>query len=198
MAIITTASIITIIRGLINDNLQTDGLQAHEYDNDVSFLLEKSYVSSSTIEVYKNGTPLTVTTHYTYNSTTNKITISAALTKGDSIVIAYSYYERFSDSELTTHIKANLVWFTKKRYKKHFYLNSSNEVVTLDGFNPTDEEGNIIALITAISIDPKNINIRTKDFSISPQENKSRTEQIDEVFANFNRSFGSIGFLEDE
>jgi uncharacterized protein (UPF0333 family) len=198
MATVTTASIITIIRGLIKDNLQTDGLQAHEYDNDASFLLEKPYVSSSTIKVYKNGSLLTLTTDYTYNSTTNKVTIVAALIKGDNIVIAYSYYERYSDTEITSFIKCNLVWFTKKRYKKHFYMNASDEVVALDGFNPTEEEGNIIALITAIDIDPKNINIRTKDFSISPVENKSRSEQIDEVFASFLRGFGSIGFLEEK
>jgi hypothetical protein len=180
MATITTSSIITKIRGLIKDLKQTDGQDVFLYDTANNFLLSEAYIDSTTIKVYKNGIELT--TGWTYSSVTNRVTITASLVKNDNIIIIYSYYEKYSDTEIQSYIKSNLIWFTKKRYIKYFYMNDSNEVVTLDGVNPTEEEGDIIALITAIDVDPKNININTKDFSLTSVEKKSRTEQIDEVF----------------
>lgn len=193
MAIVTTANIITKIRGLIKDLKQTDGQDVFIYDSANNFKLSESYIDSSIIKVYKNGTELT--TGWTYSSVTNRVTITASLVKNDNIIIIYSYYDKYSDTEIQSYIKSNLAWFTKKRYKKYFYMNNSNEVVTLDGINPTEEEGDIIAIITAIDIDPKNINITTRDFSLTSVENKSRTEQIDEVFAQFLRNFGTVEFF---
>lgn len=198
MKTVTTANITTLIRGIIDDNLKTDGETSHKYDSSASFLLAHSYVSSSTIKVYKNGTLLTLTTDYTYNSDTNRVTIIASLTKNDDILITYSYYEQYSDSEILSFICASLPEFVKHRYSKYFYVNDDGEVVSMNDINPTLEEGNIIALITAIKINPNNVKIRTKDFTISAEENKSTSEQIDDVFTQWMRSFGNIDFLEEE
>jgi hypothetical protein len=198
MKTVTTANITTLIRGIIDDNLKTDGETSHKYDSSASFLLAHSYVSEATIKVYKNSTLLTLTTDYTYNSDTNRVTIIASLTKNDDILITYSYYEQYSDSEILSFIRASLPEFVKHRYSKYFYVNDSSEVVSMNDVNPTVEEGNIIALITAIKINPNNVNIRTKDFTISAEENKSPSEQIDDVFTQWTRSFGNIDFLEEE
>lgn len=196
MAQFTTASLITLIRVLIDDNLQTDGQTFHEYDSDTSFVLAHSLISSATIKVYKNGTLLTLTTDYTYSSTTNKITIIASLTKGDNISIYYSYYNTYSDTELQNYIKVALLELSKRRYSKLFYMNSSNEIVTSNGVNPTDSEGNLIASITAVLIDPQNQKIRTPDYTIDAIEHKSRTELINDMYVQFTRSFGVIDFLQ--
>jgi len=196
MPTVTTANIITKIRGLIKDLQQTNGRDAFEYDTDTSFSLSKDYVSSTGMKVYKNGTELT--TDWTYNSDTNKITITASLTKGDNIIVTYSYYEKYSDTEIQSYIKSNLSHFTRRRYKKYFYMNSSNEVVTKNGENPTEEEGDIISIITAIDIDPQNIRIRTPEFTLDASEKKSKSEQINDVFDQFMRSFGTIDFTEIE
>ena len=66
MNTVTTANIITMIRGHIQDNLKTNGRDSHQYDSDPSFSLSQDYVSSTTIKVYQNGTLLTVTSDYTY------------------------------------------------------------------------------------------------------------------------------------
>lgn len=202
MANVTTASIITLIRGLIKDIQKTDGRDVFAYDSDSSFKLSLDNISSSSIIVYQNGNVLS-SDDWDYNSDTNKVTITpvtsgVSLTSGDNIIITYDYYERYSDSEIQSYIKTNLVRFTQRRYYKQFYMNSSNEVVTLNGSNPTVAEGNIIALVTAIDIDPQNIEIRTRDFTLTPTENLSKSEQINIVFNQFLRSFGVIDFLEDE
>lgn len=200
---VTTASIITKIRGLIKDLEKTDGRDFFEYDSDSSFSLGESYVNSVGISVYKNGT-LMSEDDWSYSSVTNKVTISpvtsgVSLTKGDNIIITYSYYAKYSDAEITSYIEANLTRFTQKRYAKTFYMNSSDEVVALNGENPTDQEGNIIALVTAIDIDPQNINVRIgNDFTISATETKSKSELISDVLGEFMKSYGVFEFLEDK
>lgn len=196
MATVTTSSIITNIRGLIQDLLATDGRNFFKYDSDNSFKLSEDKVSSSGMKVYQNGTELT--SGWTYNSTTNKVTITSSLTKNDIIIITFSYYSKYSDTEIQSYIKSNLIRFTEKRYKKTFYMNDSNEVVTLDGVNPTVEEGNIISLITAIDIDPQNVNINLPDLKITAKESKSKREQIDDVFSNWLRTFGNVDWLEEK
>lgn len=200
---VTTESIITKIRGLIKDLLKTDGRDVHEYDTDASFKLGEDRVSDSNMKVYQNGSEMS-TDDWSYNSTTNKVTISpitsgVSLTKGDNIMITYSYYEKYSDSEITSYIKSNLTRFTQVKYQKTFYMNTSDEVVTLNGENPTEQEGHIIALVTAIDIDPQNINVRIgNDFTLSATENKGKSELIQDVLNAFTRSYGIIEFLEEE
>jgi len=197
MANVTTASIITLIRGLIKDLLNVSGRNVFEYDSDNSFKLSTVRVSSSSIIVYVNGVDIT-SLNWSYNSDTNKVTISSLLSAGDTIMITYSFYEKYSDTEIISYIQSNLVRFTQKKYKKRFYMNSSNEIVTDNGENPTREEGDLIAIVTAIDIDPQNIEIKTRDFSITPAEKLSKSEQMQEVFAQFNRGYISLDFLEIE
>jgi len=202
MANVTTSSIITLIRGLIKDILSTGGRDVFQYDTDTSFKLSEPRVSSSTINVYQNGTLLPAT-EWSYNSNTNKVTITCvssgySLTAEDIINITFSFYEKYSDSEITSYISSNLTRFTQKRYKKRFYLSSSDEVLTDNGENPTRSEGDLIAIITAIDIDPQNINIKTRDFSLSSAENQSKSEQINYVFNQFARGYISLDFLEIE
>lgn len=202
MANVTTADIITLIRGLIKDLLNTSGRNSFEYSTDNSFKLSTVRVSSSTIKVYQNGTLLPAS-EYSYNSDTNKVTLTMAgsgysLTVGDTIIITFSFFDKYTDSEITSYIKSNLTRFTQKRYKKRFYLNSSDVVVTDNGENPSRSEGDLIAIITAIDIDPQNIEIKTRDFSITSTENKSKSELINDVFSQFDRGFISLDFLEIE
>lgn len=197
MADVTTASIITKIRGLIKDLQKSTGQNIFEYDADSSFRLDNPRVDSSTITVYVNGTDIT-DSNWSYNSDTNKITITSSLTKGDDIIITFSYYEKYSDTEIQSYIEANLVRFTEHQYGKRFYMNSDDEVVTQNGANPTEAEGDVIARITAIDIDPKNVTLRTQDFTIGAEEDESKSEQIRRVMNRFMRDFGTVSFMEDE
>jgi hypothetical protein len=191
------ATIINKIRGLIKDLLITDGRNAFEYDTDASFSLSECYVSESSVKVFVNGTELT--TDWNYSADTNKVTITSSLTKGDNIIITFSYYGKYSDSEITSYISANLTRFTQKKYKRRFYMNDSNKVVTQNGQNPNYREADIIALVTAIDIDPQNINVRIgNDFTVNSAETKSKSELINDVLSEFMRSYGVIDFLEIE
>ncbi len=193
---VTTISIISLIRGLIKDLLNEEGRNVFMYDTDSSFKLDSVNVASTSIVVNVNGSE---TSNFSYNSTTNKVTITDSLTQGDSIIISFSFYEKYSDTELIGYIKSNLVMFTKFQYKKLFYMDSNDQVVTYNGENPTEAEGNIIALITSIDIDPQNTKVHiVGDFNISSAENKSKSEQMNDVFNMFQKSYGVVDFLEIE
>lgn len=187
-------NIIKNIRGLIKDTSSTVR-NVFEYDTDASFKLSEPRIKASSIKVYKNGEAVN-SSDFSYNDETNKVTITATLTKGDMITIVFECYEKYSDAEISSYIESNLVRFTQKRYKKTFVVNESDEIVDEDGEEPTISEQNVIAIITAIDIDPQNVEIRTRDFTVTATENKSKSDQINEVFAQFDRGFISLDYFQ--
>ena len=186
-----------IIRSLLRDQLQTDGRKSYTYVGIAVFTLPDDFPSSSTITVYKNGVALT-SSDWTYSSTNNTVTISASLTTNDTILITYHYYDKYSDGEILGYIESSLAIFAEHNYEKLFTLNSDrNAVITYNGINPTLAECYAICVVTAINIDPRNIDIRTKEFSISAEEKKSKSDLIDEAFQKFSGSFlGEFSFDE--
>jgi hypothetical protein len=186
-------TIIKPIRGLIKDTGKTVR-NAFEYVSDSSFKLSDANVDDSTIKVFVNGADIT-DANWSFNEDTNKVTISSTLTEGDTVIIVFVCYEKYSNAEITSYIEANLVRFTQKRYKKSFSI-EDDEIVDADGESPTKAEGDVIAIVTAIDIDPQNVEIRTRDFTVTASENKSKSEQFNEVFAQFDRGFVSLDFLE--
>jgi hypothetical protein len=189
-----TTSLILLVRGLIDDKLKTDGRNVYEYTGDNVFTLTESFISSSSILVFRNGTHITI--GYSYNSTTNEITITA-LAVGDIIEVRYSYYAKYSDTEILGYIDSALCYFVQYRYVRVFEVNGIN-VIANPGTNPSKNELRFIAIITAILIEPNNIKIQTKEFTINGKEEKSASDQIKEAFAKWTRNFGVIEFLEDD
>lgn len=190
-----TTSVILLVRGFIDDRLKTDGRNIFEYLGDNSFILSESFISASSILVFKNGTLLT--SGYIYNSTTNEITITSLATN-DIIEIRYSYYAKYSDNEILAYIDSALCYFVQYRYEKVFEINSSNDIVSTQGSNPLKNELRFIAIIASILIEPENIKITTKEFTITGKEERSRSEQVKDAFAKWTRNFGVIEFLADD
>lgn len=189
-----TTSVISLVRGLIDDKLKINGRNIFEYTGDLNFVLSESFVSSSSIQVFKNG--ILQTSGYTYNSATNEV-IFTSLTLGNIIEIRYSYYAKYSDSEILDAIASALCYFVQYRYNKVFEINNSDDIVAVSGTNPDKRDLQFIAIITAIVLEPNNIKIQTKEFTIIGTETKSKSEQLQEAFSKFTRSLGIIEFLED-
>lgn len=197
------SSITTVIRGFIKDQARTDGRDAFEFDTDSKFTLSEDFPIESSMQVFKNGS-LLPTGDWSYNSNTNQITIDIvtsgdSLDQDDTILITYDYYGKYSDTEIAGYIRSSLAWFTVFRYKKLFQINEDgDEVISKNDVNPTDSEQQLIAIISSIEIDPNNTNIRTPDFTLTGVENKSKKDQIKEVFMKWLKFTGEIEFIEDE
>ena len=188
----TTSSVAVFIRGLIHDKLKIDGRDPFTYEGDNVFTISEDFVSSSTISVFKNGTLLSESA-YTYDSDNNTITIPS-LTLEDTILIKYSFYEKYSDAEIKGFLESSLVYFSQYQYSKIFEINADDKIVAINNYDPTTNELYFISIIASILIDPQNIRISIPDLNISAKRDKSDIEQIKEAFRNFKNFVGTIDF----
>jgi len=196
----TVSSITPIIRGLIKDLEKTDGRDPFEFDSDSNFNLSEPFVSEPSIAVFQNGTLLDAS-DWTYNSSNNIVTISFVTTGGslnadDIILITYDYFKKYSDNEIQGFITSALSYFSENRYKKIFEVNDDDEIVACNDVDPTQRELYFISIISSILIDPMNIEIRTTDFQLSANREKSDREQISEAFNRYQRFVGQFDFDE--
>lgn len=184
------------VRALVKDRLRIDGRDSFIFQGDAHFTLTEDYPSSSTIKVFKNGTLLT--SGYSYNSSINIVTVTAILSTSDIILITYSYYDKYSSSEIVDYIESSFVYFSQFGYRKTFKLNDARtSVLTIDGINPVVRECYEIAIITAICIDPENIEIRTKDFTVTATNKESKNELIQKALMQFTTWYGELTWDED-
>ena len=190
------ATIERLVRALLKDRLSTLGRDSYIFQGSANFTLTEDYPSSATIKVYKNGTLLS--TGYSYNASTNIVTVSAILATNDIILITYSFYDKYSSSEILDYIESSFIYFNQFGYRKTFKLNDDRtEVLTIDGVNPTVKECYQIAAISAITIDPSNVEIRTKDFTVTAMEKESKSELIARALNQFTTWYGDFSFDED-
>jgi hypothetical protein len=183
-------------RSFLKDNLRTDGRDSFIFQGSASFTLSEDYPSAASIVIYKNGTVLS--TGWSYNSSTNIVTITALLATNDIILICYSYYDKYSDTELLGYLECALARFSQFGYKKLFKLNDARtDVTAIDNVNPTANEAYQIAIITSIETDAHNIEIRTKDFTVTAEEKESKSDLIGKAIMQFTTWYGDFSFDED-
>lgn len=190
----STSDVITVIRGLIQDQLRIDGRDSFIYNGDSVCTISEDFISSSTIQVFKNGTLLSPG-DFSYDADNNQVTIIVSLTLNDTILIKYSYYKKYSDNELNGYLASSLAYFPMYQYKKTFEI-LEESIVAINDYEPTIEELYFIALIASILIDPQNIKVSIPDLNISSRRDKSDQEQIKEAFAHFKNFIGTIDFEE--
>jgi hypothetical protein len=156
------------------------------YGSSTVFTLTESNVIAVT-KVLKNDVE---TTSYTYSSTTNKVTVSASLTSGDTIEVQYTYYPNFSATEIASYLETALMHLSINNYYD-WEIEGTSIVPT-----PAFKEVNLIAYITATLLRPDNKSIRLPDFSISVPKDLPINEKISKIIASFKRnSHGTFGVL---
>ena len=192
----TISWILKILRSLLKDRLQNNNNAPVVFTDttDTLFTLPDDNVSESTIVIKKNGIILD-DAEWSFDSSTNEITVTISVATTDIFTITYSFYEKYSDSELADYIEASLAIFSQYGYRKTFLLSDDEtKIVTYNGINPTLKESYEIAIITSINVDPRNINIDTREFKLSAEENKSKSDLIGEAFQKFMNFTGEVSF----
>lgn len=193
----SVADIITLIRGYIKDQARTDGRDSFEYETDNKFTLSESFPDSTSIRVLKNGVEM-ADADWSYDTDTNQVevdpvTSGVSLTEDDIILILYSYYKKYSDTELEGYLSSALGYFVVHRYKKIFEIDD-DVVIAENDLDPETHEIYFIALIASILIDPQNIKMSIPELSLSSNRILSDQEQIKNAFTYFKRFVGSITF----
>jgi len=195
------ADLIPVIRGLIKDQQRTDGRDTYEYLGDNRFTLSESFISASSIIVYKNGAVVD-DDNYEYDVASNQVIIDFLISgedleENDIVLITYSFYKKYSDVEILGYISSSLSYFSQNRYSKIFEINGDDEIIAENNLNPTLNELYFIALISSILIDPQNIEVRIPEFTLTANRTISDQEQISNAFRQFMRFHGEFDFEPD-
>lgn len=178
----------TKVRALIEDITKSD-FEVFTYINSSIFTLSESNIVSI-VEVSKNSSILG-SGDYSYDLTTNKLTIIASLIQGDTITVNYTY-TKYSDTELTEYIRAAIVWVSV------FGYNETDYEIENEGFYPTPDNKtlDLFALISSILIKPNYSEYRLPNLTVRYPRNKSKEEKIRVLIMQFNSGLGVTGVLE--
>jgi len=124
---------------------------------------------------------------YSYDASTNKVTVSSSLTSGDVIEVQYTYYPNYSASELEGYIRAAVLFLSVN----HYY---TFEVDVDDNFYPDlfDKEKNMVAFVTSILIKPENKTYRLPDMSISVPKSLPTRDIVSKAIAIFKHNSHGI------
>ena len=161
MSSIAISDIRTLVRYLLLDysHSQVPG-DIFTYTTSAVFTLsEPNAVSVSS--VLQNDSELS-SSDYSYDSSTNKVTISASLTSGDTIEVQYTHFPDFSNNEVDSAIRAAVVHLSIKNFYT-FEIGSDDYVYP----EPLDSEQNLIAFVASIILKPDNKSYRLPDISIT-------------------------------
>jgi len=175
----SVTTIKTKIRGIIEDN-STSETDIFTYESSKKFTLSEASVIAIT-EVYVNETSSGVT--HTFDSTTNKVTITSSLTSGDTVQIDYTCYKNYSDTELLNYIKSALVHLSINNYEDFEYDSDDDAIYPdLEG-----REENLVAMISATLINPDNKSLRLPNISISVPNDFPVNMKISKLISTFKR-----------
>lgn len=176
----------TKIRALVEDIGKSD-FEVFEYTNSAIFTIAQENITIT--EVLKNGTDLG-SGDYSFDSTTNKITIIASLILDDKIEIDYTYYN-YSDSELKEWVRAALVWISIFSYCETDYELEDDIYPT-----PDNKSTDLISLIASILIRPNYSEYNLPNLKVKYPKNIDKEEKIRKIIQSFRQGLGTNGILE--
>lgn len=172
------------VRDLLGDNLET-GNDIFSVDGNTEFILTEENAQTVN-DVYRNDVLLD-SGDWSYDSTTNSITITSTLNDGDTIRINYTFYSRYSTAEIRSYINSALIQISINNYKTF-------ELVS-DDFSPEleDNEVNLVSAITAIIMNPDNKSYRLPDITINvPSSSLPLNEMISKTIKIYKRNCHGI------
>ena len=182
------STIRTKIRALVEDFSNND-FESFIYENDSYFILAENNISSVS-RVEKNGTEL-ASGDWDYDSTINKVTISASLSENDSILVYYNY-SKFSDTELTEYIRAALIWISIYAYGSTDYEIEDDSIYP----TPDNKTTDLIAIIASILIRPNYSEYRLPNITVRFPRTLTKEMRIQTLINKFQSSIGVLDILE--
>jgi hypothetical protein len=185
----TLTTLETLIRAILGDYSKTMSPgDIFTYENSAVFTISEPNVNAVT-DVLKNDVSLT-SGQYSYDSSTNKVTISASLVSGDTIEVQYTYYPNYSSTEIQNYVSAALV---------HLSINNYYTFEVISGTvypDPEPNEKNLIAFVTSVIINPDNKSYSLPDIRISVPKDLPLNEKINKIIAIAKRnSHGAFELL---
>jgi len=133
----------------------------------------------------------TTISNYSYSTTTGKLTITGTLTAGDSLEVTYSYYQKYSDTEIIGFIKSAIAYLSIEKYGT-FTVKNDNIIFP----TPTELGENLIAIIASILVKGDVSSYRTPEFSITFNRGDSIETKIKKFVRQSKKSYGVLIYID--
>jgi len=178
----------TKVRALVEDFGETD-FEIQEYEQSNIFTLAESNITAID-SVLWNGTELT-SGEYSYDSTTNKITINLSsgnsLSSGDKIEVDYTF-NKYSDTELTKYIIGAITWMSLFSYGEDDYeVDEDDDNIRP---NPDNKTEDLISIIASILIRPNYSEYRLPNITVRYPKTMPKEERIEKIVSRFQMGLG--------
>jgi len=190
-------TIIAKVRNIINDGLETAGRQIFEFlsiSSSKIFTLKESTAITASIKVYKNGV-LWSDDNYTYDADTCQLTVAEVtgeeLEVGDTLLVTFSYYKKYSDTIITRYINSALIYLSVAQYET--FTVTTGDVLDPE---PTVAEENLIALVASTLMEGNIRSYRTPEMTVVFGDTDSKDKKINQIIRKFNKSYGVLEYIE--
>ena len=169
----------TKIYSLVED-FSKQGTELFEYKTSNIFTIAEQNIVIT--NVLHNGNPLTSGT-YSFDDTTNKITIvGETLIEGDIIEVDYTY-NQYTVDELNGYIRASMCWISVYGHTpKDFEMDEDNDDINP---TPTAQEADLIALIASIILKPDYTSYRLPNLTVTYRREIPKYERIEKLIAKW-------------
>ena len=173
---VNLSTIETTVRNLLGEYSQalTPG-DVFTYSTSSVFTLSETSVISVT-GVYQNDVELG-SGEYSYDSDSNKVTISASMTSGDSIEIRYTYYPNYSQAEIYGAINGAISFISVNQF---YTFEVEDDVIYPE---PETKEQNLIAMVAALILEPDNKSYSLPDIRINVPKDLPLHDKISKLIA---------------
>lgn len=175
-----------LTRYLIEDNSTTQiPGDLHTYTTSSVFSLSEANIV--TVDSVLHNDVALASSEYDYSSSTNKVSISASLTTGDTIEIQFTFFENYSNSSIEKYVQAAAIHLSVNNLTT-LEIDSSGNIYP----EPTDELVNLLSVITSVLIDSPIKNLRLPDMSINFPDDLNPSEKIRQLISIFKKNSHGI------
>ena len=185
----TVTKLRTRLRALIEDLSKKDTETFTYESGDTVFTLQEENINTVT-SVTKNGVVLG-SGDYTFDSDTNELTISVALSANDIIIVKYTYY-KYSDTELDEYMRASIVWLSIFDVSENDYEMEDDDIYP----EPDGRTNDLIALIASILIKPDWTEYKLPNLTVRYNGRIPKEDRIEKLINRFTLGIGVNDVLE--
>jgi len=182
----TLTTLVSKVRYLIGD-ISSTSKDIFTYGSSAVFTLsEENPIAITAVSVNDIESGVT----YTFDTDTNKVTITSSLTSGDTVTIDYTYYPNYSANEIEAAVRSSLVHLSVNNF--YDFIVEEDDAIYPE---PDTRETNLIAMITSILLEPNNISYSLPDIKITSPDNLSTSDKIRRTIAICKKNSHGIFFL---
>lgn len=179
----------TRIRALIEDLLKNESETFTYESGDKVFTLQEENINAIS-SVTKNGVALG-SGDYSFDSDTNELTISVALSANDIVIVKYSYY-KYSNTEIEEYIRASLVWLSIFDVSENDFELEDDDIYP----EPDGRTSDLIALVASILIKPDWTEYRLPNVTLRYSGRIPKEDRIERLINRYTLGIGVNDVIE--